>query len=340
LLSPIHAVEVTDNGVEDAQEAKDEFTGDLDESSLLMEESEEIWSRERCVAFLEFAVRHAHHLGQEPKANPTGMSCDAQRNELQKIFAKAYVTVKDLETDAKERSEDETCFETAETTRASELVPLVAQRDAAVSKIEYSEQSIAALEPVLTLVMDRTDKLRAHIDGTLSPECQEATDVSKYLALVRELILSLEECPGRNDFKLKIPEPTKQVWYSVSRSRPIEREAECPASRQGLTWKEKLDQQNCRKLGGIVKLCGNQDRVRCSKTILYETTFGTPESPDLPCTSCKRGLSQSEQTAKTRCEKKGGEVTLCGCYKVFCSVRVFLAIKEPRSHVVKPMSIK
>merc|ERR1719335_1007635 len=48
-------------------------------------------------------------------------------------------------------------------------------------------------------------RLRIHIDDTLTPECDEAGEVSKVVQRVRDLIISLDECPGRKDFKLKIP---------------------------------------------------------------------------------------------------------------------------------------
>jgi hypothetical protein len=124
---------------------------------------------------------------------------------LQRIFTKAYNAVKDLKKDAKERSVDETCQETADAKKASLLVPLVAQREQAAGRIEYSEAALAALEPVLKQVASRVDKLQAHIDSSLTPECEEASEVSKYLQDVRDLIISLQNCPGRNDFKLKIP---------------------------------------------------------------------------------------------------------------------------------------
>jgi hypothetical protein len=110
------------------------------------------------------------------------------------------------------RTIDETCFTTATTVKTAQLVPLVSQRDIAVEKIEVASQAIAALEPVLKLVKDKAEKLRKHIKETLTPECETAGDASEVLVRVRELIISLEECPGRNDFKLKIPaeeEPTK-----------------------------------------------------------------------------------------------------------------------------------
>lgn len=141
---------------------------------------------------------------QVPKpAKP--LSCDLQREELQKAFTKAWVDVKDLESEAKGRSEDESCAEIARSEKAAEMVPLVAARDQASARIQHSGAALAALEPVLNLLKDRVAKLRAHIKKTLIPECKEADEVSEYLEKVRELIISLEECPGRNDFELRVP---------------------------------------------------------------------------------------------------------------------------------------
>merc|ERR1719240_420449 len=99
---------------------------------------------------------------------PIELNCNQQRNKLQRIFTKAYNAVKDLKKDAKDRSEDNTCQETADAKKASLLVPLVAQREQATGRIQYSEEAIAALEPVLKLVKSRVDKLQLHIDGKLT----------------------------------------------------------------------------------------------------------------------------------------------------------------------------
>jgi len=133
------------------------------------------------------------------------LSCGQQRQELQKVYTKAYNNVRELLKDAAERTKDKTCNETAEAYKTAEMVPLVAQRDQAAGRIEYSTQALAALQPVLNLVKDQAEKISVRIKEVLTPECQEASAVSRHLEKVRELIVSLEECPGRQQFNLKIP---------------------------------------------------------------------------------------------------------------------------------------
>jgi len=160
--------------------------------------------KKRCEAFVHFARRHRRQDPESPKKDES-LDCDKQREELQKAFEEAYKETKELKEEARERTVDETCFEVADAKKTAESVPLISQRDSAAEKIEVASQALASLEPVLNLAKDQAEKLRKHIADTLTPECKEAGEVGELLTKVRELIISLEECPGRNDFKLKIP---------------------------------------------------------------------------------------------------------------------------------------
>jgi len=171
------------------------------------------FTKERCVAFLNFVKAKAKANGtvlpeeEEDSAEELGEAdCDTQREELQKAFTESYISIRDLVKEAKEDSEDQNCLEMAEAKKAAGLVPLVAALDRAASMIETAEESLVAIDPVLDLVDERSEKMSTHIYDVLTPECAEAKEVSEALEKIRELILLLEECPGRNDFKLKIPE--------------------------------------------------------------------------------------------------------------------------------------
>jgi len=172
---------------------------DLNNSALL---EQGVFSMSSCNAFKAFSLQ-SKILSF---TNVKNLTCDEQREELQKAFTEAYITVQNLIKDATERGEDKSCFEAAEAKRTSALVPLTSQREQASARIEYSTQALAMLQPVLNLLKGRVEKLQEHINETLTPECKEAAKVSETLNAVRELIISLEKCPGRNDFRLKIPD--------------------------------------------------------------------------------------------------------------------------------------
>lgn len=161
------------------------------------------WTTAQCLAFLEFQKKHQKHASVDSPQKKR--DCDAQRDELQKTFTKAYISIRKEVRNAEADVKDTTCRDTAEAKKAADMVPLVSEREHASSLIESSTQELSALTPVLQLVGDRAEKLSEYIEESLTLECAEANLVSEALEKVRELILLLEECPGRNDFKLEIP---------------------------------------------------------------------------------------------------------------------------------------
>jgi len=181
---------------------KDENFSIADERNHTALLEQGVFSMSSCKAFKEFSL----HSKVSSVASAANLTCDEQREQLQKVFEETYIAVTNLLNDAKKRAEDKLCYEEAETQKATAMVPLTSQREQAASRIEYSNSALVMLEPVLNLLKDRVQKLQEHINDTLTPECADATKVSETLQVVRELIISLEECPGRNDFKLKIPE--------------------------------------------------------------------------------------------------------------------------------------
>lgn len=189
-----HVTKLTISGETD-EEASDPSEKD---NSFLQQGA---FTKEACVAFLKLiGKRQRRAATHDPK------KCDAQRDKLQKAFEKAYIDTRKLLKDAEADVEDTTCTDTAKEKQTAELVPLVSERERATLKIRSSTQSLASVTPVLNLLEERVEKLSDHIENFLTPECAEAKEVSEVLEKVRELILVLEECPGRNDFKLKIPE--------------------------------------------------------------------------------------------------------------------------------------
>jgi len=212
-----------------AGKARDKEVEAKNGESLL---SSAAFDKKGCLAFLDFAKRHnirLHHKeaeqddgdddnaepaekndddgddgddGDEKKAEP----CDTQRSQLQEAFTSSYTTVRDLMKSALARSEDTSCVSNAESKNAAARVPLLQAREEASSKIEFSTTSLASLSPVLNLAKERVDSMQKDIDGKLTPECTSAAEVSETLQNVRDLILSLDKCPGRNSFQLNIPE--------------------------------------------------------------------------------------------------------------------------------------
>merc|ERR1719428_94911 len=96
-----------------------------------------------------------------------------------------------------------------------ELTPLTMQREKTSTKIEEASQAISNLEPVLDTAKERAKMMEKHIETVLKPECADVAEVSNMLKSIRDLIVSVEKCPGRKKFHLKIPETSKAVSTTV-----------------------------------------------------------------------------------------------------------------------------
>merc|ERR1719364_259227 len=140
------------------------------------------------------------------------IDCTAARQRLQDEFTEAYIEITKLITDgeAAATSEKERCDLTAkndEDERSSQLNLQIAR---CTADITAAKDTIHELEPLLNNGHKEVDALERHVGGRLKKMCAEQDNVTEHLKAVRRLIMSLEKCPGRNDFKLMIPGQHKE----------------------------------------------------------------------------------------------------------------------------------
>merc|ERR1719171_2066332 len=89
--------------------------------------------------------------------------------------------------------------------KTTAMAPLTAQQEESNDRIQASTRALSSLTPTVELIQKRAEAMQEYIDETLTPECFEDGEVSEHLQKVRELIMELAECPGRDDFQLTIP---------------------------------------------------------------------------------------------------------------------------------------
>merc|ERR1719453_2078055 len=75
----------------------------------------------------------------------------------------------------------------------------------ATDSIAKAKETIEGLEPVIEETQESIDTLRKYIKE-MEEECKTDEDLSEHLENIQDLIMALEECPGKNDFVLDIPE--------------------------------------------------------------------------------------------------------------------------------------
>lgn len=159
----------------------------------------------KCRAFASAVVR----AGSAAVATD---DCDDKRKDLQKEFTKAYLAIADLYDRKVEelKQEHEEC-ETKCTNTFTETDQSVKDEiKEATENIAKAKDTIEDLEPMLEEAKQSVERLRAHVKE-LEGSCKIGSDVSKHLSKIRQLITDLEECPGKNDFSLNIPEWTPKA---------------------------------------------------------------------------------------------------------------------------------
>jgi len=140
------------------------------------------------------------------------VDCTAARQRLQDEFTEAYIEITKLITDgeAAATSEKERCDLTAkndEDERSSQLNLQIAR---CTADITAAKDTIHELEPLMQNGEEETKLLENYLERTLKKRCAQDDAATEHLKAVRRLIMSLEKCPGRNDFKLMIPGQKKE----------------------------------------------------------------------------------------------------------------------------------
>lgn len=162
---------------------------------------------------------HNHGYGDNPGTGDIrNETCKEQRKELQKLFTETYKAIQNLKKDADNRAKDPMCNDAAESKKMAELTPLTMQREKTSTKIQEASQAISNLEPVLAMAKNRVKMMEEHINTVLKPECSDVAEVSNMLKSIRDLIESVEKCPGRKNFHLKIPKMPNAESTTVAAS--------------------------------------------------------------------------------------------------------------------------
>jgi hypothetical protein len=169
-------------------------------------------TEENCKKVVNFLNQRQPDVEEKAGINYSVIDCTAARQRLQDEFTEAYIEITKLITDGEKAANDEKerCDFTAkneEDERSSQLNLQIAR---CTADITAAKDTIHELEPLLNNGHDETAAMEKYLEKTLSKMCKEDDNVTEHLKAVRRLIMSLEKCPGRNDFKLMIPGQHKE----------------------------------------------------------------------------------------------------------------------------------
>merc|ERR1719420_2661700 len=169
-------------------------------------------TEENCKKVVNFLNQRQPDVEEKAGIKYSVIDCTAARQRLQDEFTEAYIEITKLITDGEKAANDEKerCDLTAkneEDERSSQLNLQIAR---CTADITAAKDTIHELEPLLNNGHDETAAMEKYLEKTLSKMCKEDDNVTEHLKAVRRLIMSLEKCPGRNDFKLMIPGQHKE----------------------------------------------------------------------------------------------------------------------------------
>lgn len=177
-----------------------------------LQESIRKWDRAQCDKVAERMQQDKARVRQAVQNATVGMivfrelDCNASRAVLQEEFAKAYTELTELK--KREESDRDSahalCVEEADGKLAEERARLNAAIQAATKNSMRAWEIDQSLSPLLQDAERALAKVQQHLEELLG-SCVVEDSVSAHLDRVRDLIVSLQKCPGRHDFKLSIP---------------------------------------------------------------------------------------------------------------------------------------
>jgi chromosome segregation ATPase len=138
--------------------------------------------------------------------------CNKQRSDLQKQFTDAFTELTDLydRTIKEIVDEYEACKMHADLIYNDADEEITKEISDATAAIATAKKAIEGMEPHLSDANSAVETLRNHIEN-LEKTCAIDSDVTEHLGNIRGLIKDLEECPGRNDFQLEVPDWTPKA---------------------------------------------------------------------------------------------------------------------------------
>jgi len=134
------------------------------------------------------------------------LDCHAQREALQKTYSEAYLNLISLVETSEEETEMEkaNCYGIAYNKDDNNQMGYQYKINKASAWIQAAKDVLTTILPILENAKKEFEMLEEHI-SRMKRTCVVDDDVTDHLRRVRKLIRSLDNCPGRNDFKLVIP---------------------------------------------------------------------------------------------------------------------------------------
>merc|ERR1719161_2662004 len=142
--------------------------------------------------------------------------CLKQKDELEKIYVKAYVELSRLKTEYDELANSTACFDGVNSQYKDKRAPLQERADELAAKIAAKVKELESLKPRLESASKAEEMLRKQVK-TLSNQCKQLGPTISDLDKVRDAIRALSECPGLSRAKFSLPKWTGE-WVRIKQT--------------------------------------------------------------------------------------------------------------------------
>merc|ERR1719316_327081 len=140
-------------------------------------------------------------------ANPSLEVCNSQRSELQRVFNETYQELAQLVFEGEDlaRKQRGACQKAAEMEHNEKMGDFENLVGEATRNLKAAIEQLREMGALLQSSQEEAAALRDYIN-LLGKDCKITGDVSLHLRGILDMIRILADCPGRNDFIVKIPE--------------------------------------------------------------------------------------------------------------------------------------
>jgi hypothetical protein len=169
------------------------------------------------------ALHESHRITREGAKGPydndpeTMKQCGGKRTELQEKFDEAWFALNKLLADGVQlaKTKKEECELAADNSHTDRIEQADTEIEASTVNVKGATMSMRQLQGLLENAKREVTLLEEHV-SLLKTDCEVEDGATEQLKAVRTLIMSLENCPGRNDFRLTIPSESQRAKYEAA----------------------------------------------------------------------------------------------------------------------------
>lgn len=142
--------------------------------------------------------------GEGDGEGPSAEECEAEKENLHKVYVKTYVELSRLKNEYDELANSTACYDGVKSKYESQKVPLQQDIDELLKAIDVKVKKLQGLRPRLESANEAEKKMLEQVKR-LETECGDLPETISDLGKVRDAIQALSKCPGLSRVQFHLP---------------------------------------------------------------------------------------------------------------------------------------